>query len=368
MIEAAHDEWDVLAKLLPEGWEQAARDTGAFQRSRYLKTPGELLRLLLFHAVNGSGTRTTTAQARESGIADISAEALLERLRTSGDWLRWIAEKLVDAFRERARPPGSLRPRVLDSTTVQGPASKGTDWRLHYMLDLTTLCCDWHELTDQHGAERIERAPVAPGDVILGDRNFLVTPSARYVVDAGADVLVRMRWCHPALETSEGKRVEALSLVRGLRVDQVGEWFVQLVDRNGGPPIPGRIVALRLSAPAVRRAERRALKKSRPNRPVDPRSIEACKFIMIFTTLKPSQLSAKKVLELYRYRWQVEIAFKRHKQLLKLGALPHKNAQRAQSWILGKLVLALLLETINRNLRSFSPWGYDLEDSSSSSG
>ena len=366
MIEAAHDEWDVLAKLLPEGWEQAAWDTKAFQRSRYLKTPGELLRLLLFHAVNGAGTRTTTAQARATGIANISAEALLKRLRTSGDWLRWIAAMLVAGFRERSRPPGGLRPRVIDSTTVQKPASKGTDWRLHYMLDLETLCCDWHELTDQHGAERIERAPVAKGDVVLGDRNFLVTLSARYVVDAGADLLVRMRWRHPALEDQNGKRVEALSLVRRLRVGHVGEWPVQLVGREGGTPIPGRIVALRLSAPAAHRAERRAFNKSRPNPRVDPRSLEACKFIMIFTTLKPSQLSAKKVLELYRYRWQVELAFKRHKQLLKLGALPHKNAQGAQSWILAKLVLALLLEKINRNLRSFSPWGYTLEEADGS--
>ena len=69
--------------------------------------------------------------------------------------------------------------------------------------------------------------------------------------------------------------------------------------------------------------------------------------------LKPAE-----VLELYRYRWQIELAFKRLKQLLKLGRLPHKEPAAARAWILAKLVVALILETLYRNARAVSPWGY----------
>ena len=72
-------------------------------------------------------------------------------------------------------------------------------------------------------------------------------------------------------------------------------------------------------------------------------------------------ISARDVLELYRYRWQIELAFKCLKQLLKLGRLPHKAPEVAQAWILAKLVVALLLETLYRNARAISPWGYRFE-------
>ena len=71
-------------------------------------------------------------------------------------------------------------------------------------------------------------------------------------------------------------------------------------------------------------------------------------------TLPARLLGASGVLELYRYRWQIELAFKRLKQLLKLGHLPHQRPDIARTWILAKLVVALLLESLYRNARVFS--------------
>ncbi len=82
---------------------------------------------------------------------------------------------------------------------------------------------------------------------------------------------------------------------------------------------------------------------------------------MVFTTLPEELLAPGDVLELYRYRWQIELAFKRLKQLLKLGRLPHKDPRAAKTWILAKLVVALILETLYRNARVFPPWGYCLK-------
>ena len=82
---------------------------------------------------------------------------------------------------------------------------------------------------------------------------------------------------------------------------------------------------------------------------------------MVFTTLPEELITPADVLELYRFRWQIELVFKRLKQLLRLGHLPHKDPVAAKSWILSKLVIALLLETLYRNARAFFPWGYSLE-------
>lgn len=354
------DEWGVIQALLPPGWESAARELGAFRRARYLAEPGALLRLLLFHAVNDCGLRETVAQAHASGIASMSQVALLKRLRTSGAWLAWIGAQLCRGWRDTPRVPNAMRLRAVDSTTVQGPASKGTEWRVHYSLDLNSLSCDWFELTDAKGGERLERTPVQSGDLLLADRNYLQPAGIAAAHRAGAHVLVRMRWTHPALQDRQGRPFKALDHARSVKTGQVKAWSVRLpiAPREA---IIGRVVVMRLPTPlaaqAIRRTQRKSSKKGK--RP-DPRSIEAAQFVMLFTTVPKSLLADAEVAELYRFRWQVELAFKRMKQLLKLGRLPHQDAAAARTWIHAKLVVALLLETMFRNARTISPWGYAL--------
>jgi hypothetical protein len=358
MRPAAYDEWRVIETLLPAGWRQAAREQKAFRRARYTTDEGALLRLLLFHAVNDGGLRETVAQARASGIAQMSQVALLKRLRTSGGWLAWLGTQLCQQLRREPRVPQGLKPRAVDSTTIQGPASKGTQWRVHYSLDLTSLDCDWFELTDEHGAELLERTPMQKGDVILADRNYLRPAGVKAAVDAEAHVLVRLRWTHSAMLDGRGQRFHALEHARRLRVGQVGTWAVQLPVPDGGS-VSGRVIATKLPAPLAAKAERRALNasKKKSKRP-DPRSLEASHFVMLFTTMPAELLVAADVLALYRYRWQIELAFKRLKQLLKLGRLPHKDPRAAKGWIHAKLTVALLLEVLYRNAGTFSPWGY----------
>lgn len=358
MRPSADDEWKVIESLLPADWTGAAREQGAFKRARYKTEPAALLRLLLFHAVNDGGLRETVAQARASGIADMSQVALLKRLRTSGKWLAWIGAGLCRSLREEPRLPRGLRPRAVDSTTVQGPASKGTEWRVHYSLDLTTLTCDWYELTDAHGGELLERTPMKKGDVLLGDRNYLRPAGVRAAVQAGAHVLLRLRWTHSAMHDKRGHEFHVLQHAKRLKVGQVGEWPVLLLDPDG-KPIAGRVVATKLPAPVAAKAERRATKSStKKSKKPDPRSLQAAHFVMVFTTLPATKLAAVDVMEFYRFRWQIELAFKRLKQLLRFGRLPHKDPRAAQSWILAKLVIALLLETLYRNARAISPWGF----------
>src|SRR5688572_12895820 len=223
----ASDEWNVIETLLPSGWKEAAREQKAIQRARYLTEPAALLRLLLFHAVNDGGLRETVAQASASGIAKMSQVALLKRLRTSGLWLAWLGAELCRSLRESPRLPHGLRLRAIDSTTVQGPASKGTEWIVHYSLDLVTLNCDWFELTDAHGAELLERTPMQKGDVLLGDRNYLRPIGARAAVDAGAHILIRLRWSHSPMHDDQGREFHALDHAKKLKVGQVGEWQVR---------------------------------------------------------------------------------------------------------------------------------------------
>ena len=354
-------EWRIIERLLPSGWQEQARETGAFRRVRYTQSPGELLRLLLFHAVSDGGLRQTVTQARLAGLSEMSMVGLFKRFRSSRDWLAWIARELCGRLREEVRIPEGLRPRIFDSTTIQGPASRGTGWRLHYSLDLQTLGCDWYEITDAKGGELLERAPIEAGDVVLADRNYLRPQGVRVIRQAQGHVLIRLRWRHPALQNAQGQKVRALDWVTSLEVGQVGEWPAWLRD-PGGRPIKGRVVAVKLPAPLAQRAEEKVLRRAaKEGKTADKRSLLAAHYVMTFTTLPAHQLKAPAVMELYRFRWQIELAFKRLKQILQLGKVPHKDPVAAQSWISAKLIVAFLLETLYRNAKTLSPWGYRLE-------
>jgi hypothetical protein len=65
------------------------------------------------------------------------------------------------------------------------------------------------------------------------------------------------------------------------------------------------------------------------------------------------------ILELYRCRWQVELAFKRLKSLMQFGHLPKKDPRTARAWMQMKLLIALLIERMLFDAKFVFPWGYD---------
>lgn len=71
-------------------------------------------------------------------------------------------------------------------------------------------------------------------------------------------------------------------------------------------------------------------------------------------------LTAGEIMELYRLRWQIELAFKRLKSIMGLGHLPKWSDASCRAWIHGKLFSALLIERLLDAAEAVSPWGYRL--------
>ena len=86
------------------------------------------------------------------------------------------------------------------------------------------------------------------GAVIPADRNYFRPVGARAAVDAGAHVLIRLRWSHSSLNDEQGRDFHALAYAKSLKVGQVGEWPVRLLVA-GRKPIRGHVVATNLPAP-----------------------------------------------------------------------------------------------------------------------
>jgi hypothetical protein len=194
----------------------------------------------------------------------------------------------------------------------------------------------------------------------MGDRIYATPGGVAHVVNAGADLVVRLnRQTLPQFDR-RGERINALRLFRKVRVGQVQQWPTQ-IPWVGGGWINGRLIALRRSAEATRLARCRLERKaSKRQEKVSRESWEAAQYFSLWTTL-PSAFAGTSVLDLYRLRWQIELAFKRMKSLLGLGHLPKKDPASARAWLHGKLFVSLLVERMVEAANSFSPWGYRLD-------
>ena len=92
--------------------------------------------------------------------------------------------------------------------------------------------------------------------------------------------------------------------------------------------------------------------------PVTAATLAAADYVLVLTSLPPAAADAAAVLELYRLRWQIECAFKRLKSLLHLDALRAFDPQLAQTYLLAKLLGALLVDALGAPDPDFFPYGY----------
>ena len=101
-----------------------------------------------------------------------------------------------------------------------------------------------------------------------------------------------------------------------------------------------------MSEEAAEQSIRRAKKElSKKQRSLDPETLALHRFIILATSL-PQSISSNQVLELYRARWQVELAFKRLKSIMGLGHLPKEDEESAKAWLHGKLLVSCLAQAI----------------------
>src|SRR6476646_1239576 len=147
------------------------------------------------------------------------------------------------------------------------------------------------------------------------------------------------------------------------------------VSRVPGKSANGRLSFPRRVTPPWRAESVRSVKANKPrNLPsvsckkkvtknglaLEPDTVLFAGYVLVFSTLSEVQFEPQTILDWYRLRWQIELVFKRFKQIAQLGHLPKNDPQSARAWLYGKLFVALLVEKLLAHANSVSPWGYPL--------
>jgi len=354
-------DWQVLTSLLPEDWREQAAQTNVLKGLRKDKSEEDLLRTLLIHLAGGYSLRETALRARQAQLADMSDVALLKRLRKSKDWL---AAMCVSMFQDRGVSLGVPRDfeiRLFDGTDVKEPGKTGSLWRVHYSVRVPSLRCDFFKITAVNGegsGESLKQFPVQPGDHIIADRGYGTASGIEHVAQCKGFVLVRVSPHNLVIRDASGSPMQWKERLAEIRESGCAHSWPAWIAGSRQKRIAGRVCAVRKTDEAIRLAHKRLKRRASKNsQQLRPETLRHAEYVIVFTTFSKSRFTAAEVMNWYRLRWQIELVFKRFKQIAQLGHLPKYDDESAKAWLYGKLFVALLTEKLIECARSISPWG-----------
>jgi hypothetical protein len=354
---AADQDWQKLVEQrLPADLEAQARQLKAFQRARGLPSALHLLRGLLFYVLSHCSLRDVSVWSRLIGLTSkvISSQAWHQHVLGSADWLLWLFNALL------AAPKGSFgehsqRILLVDATHVSCRDKRAGTWRLHTAYDLLAGRLAWVRISTQHVGEGFAHLLLHVGDIVVGDGAYSRAKQLLAVAAAQAFCLVRYSAAHLPLYAPLAPAWTPpyrLDVPAWLRTLPPGLYERQAMVVEQAHCLPVRLIALVLpeeQAEAFRRQKQRQARDK--GRTLSPEALFLAGFVLLVTTLPAQTWSPVRLLELYRARWQMEVLFKRIKQVLSMHILPAQTPQSAQAMICALLVAWMLIEDDVEELR-----------------
>jgi len=346
------DRFKQLLKLLPEGWEAKAKELGALIRAREIKNAEELLRLILLYVTEGKSMAGTSALTNLSGDKSMTKVAVFKRIKNSGEWLKWICTHIYRNAGLLVEKPKWLKNHnvlLVDGSEDARSGSERLYFMLHYCMDLFTLAVREFIITEEDTGEKLTNfTKLGPDDIVIGDRAYGTLAGLTHLKKCGADYILRLRGRAFNLYDKKGEKIDLMKEFSNLMSWKHGEttgWC-----EINGKKEPVRVCVLRKDV----KNEYKGMKKLKSSGlHVSELREEYNKYIIVITSLG-KDISTEQVLDLYRTRWQIEIAFKRLKSVFRYNEMPARKAENIKTWFYGKLLLAALCETLV-NTGRFSP-------------
>ena len=208
-LDSVDTQFEALLQDLPLELVDSAREFRAFTRARKIKTPQELLRVVLLYCGLDQSLRTIAGNLTllDEQITDSSVMA---RLKACEPWVKALLPQLLPPLPPLPLLPAGYRISVIDGSSIEAPGADGTDYRLHLRLDLVSLTFLEIVVTDVHTAESLRHFSLKAGDIALVDRGYCQPAALVEAHQQGADWIVRWNSGIP-LWTPTGEEIDLVA-------------------------------------------------------------------------------------------------------------------------------------------------------------
>jgi hypothetical protein len=333
---------ELLQDLPPETIDMAY-EFKAFARSRKIKTPQDLLRVVLLYCGLDQSQRQIAGNLALLGIR-LTDSAIAARLEACRPWVKALLPKMLRGT-DLATVAQGYRFIVIDGSTAQSPGATGTEYRLHIGLDLVTLELSHLLISDVKTGESLRHFALGPGEIGMADRGYCHPQAVAETVHAGAHLVLRLNPHNMPLYEPDGSTVDLVAVLKR----QAPRRVLCTVPGWVGPAeqrVAGWVHAYRLPPEKANQARAACRKRNRKKgKTPQAATLYVAGWVLVWTSVPPEVLSADTVMSLYRARWQVELAIKRWKSLLDADALRARyQSPLADLWLHGTLLYALMLE------------------------
>jgi len=345
-----------LIKLLPGKYQEACYETKAIERKRTVQTPEELLVMDLYY-LYGASLVETSQMAEMNGTGKMSDVAFMKRFIKSKEWFQWITGNILPKKISHYHKPEKLDPYhvvAIDASDVYIKGAVKQAWHLHYSMDIFSLNCSQFQITEEKTGETLKNFAIKEKDLIIADRAYATITGMEYCIENGGDFILRIKNKPFNLYNENQEKVLLTDWLKTLDGSVSETTFYFLDSSKNFQPV--RICAMPKTEEEIK-AEEMKLKKKESKKQI--KISDDTKFshhYMFVATSLPETFTAKEILDIYRLRWQIEIVFKRYKSILGLGSVPTKTKESTETWLNGKMMLALLIEKFLGSV-DFSPSG-----------
>jgi hypothetical protein len=303
-----------LLSVLPEGWQEKAKELGALRRAREIKTPEDLLKLIFLYLTAGKSFGNTAALLQLDKKCHLNKIAVYNRIGNSGEWLRWLCEHICRQRRTLAEKPAWLEGKrvcLADASDEPVYGSSKAGFRLHYCLDLFDLNVREMRLIDAGEGETLcNFQQFDEDDVVIGDGAYGTIEGIEYLREKGSDFALRYQTDSFPLYDMEYRMVEVLRCFEHLQTgESAGVDLYYLAGKEYKP--------IRLCGEAEEEINRYVITATS------------------FTSVEPGLIT-----ELYRYRRQIVQVFTHLKSIFHYNEIPAKVNKLTKAWFYGKLLLA----------------------------
>lgn len=346
------DDWErEIVPRLPRGLAEAARQHKAFRRVRGVASASDLLRALLAYVVCVSSFAQLGLWAVLLGVGDLSVTAWRNRLGRANDFLLWLVGELIAGTVAPTQVAARLKGRLwlVDGSAIPLPGGDGDHWRLHLGYDLLGGRMGQVHISDRHTGEHTSLYHFAAGDVVIADRAYCTRPNVAHLHRQQADFVLRYHSTSLPLLDAQAQPLDLAAWLDATSAACLSQEVSLQLDEA---VVALRLIVTRLPPPAAEAARRRVRKHAQKKGYTPSQSsLTLAGWLVVVTSLHPSLWPDSEVLWLYRARWQIELVFKRMKQLLRLEQLRCRRRERVEATLRVLLVAWALQEATSTTLR-----------------